>query len=63
MGDGYRWCSPGGASDERISSLPGRTGNQRVTAQHQNSAKKPPMAAGEGVTRHPGAGAAEQRLG
>lgn len=26
----------------------------------QNKAKKPPMAAAEGVTRHPGAGAAEQ---
>jgi organic radical activating enzyme len=26
----------------------------------QNSAKKPPMAAGLGVTRHPGAGAAQQ---
>ena len=30
-----------------------RTGNQQVTAQHPKSPKKPPMAAGLGVTRHP----------
>jgi hypothetical protein len=32
----------------------------RLPAATQNSAKKPPMAAGLGVTRHPGAGAAQQ---
>ncbi len=42
------------AFEHKISGLPGGI---------QNGSEEPPLAAGGGVTRHPGAGAAEERNG